>query len=72
MDGSRNGESLSKGSMKGTWREGSFTGTPEGTLSKALEMGICFIGPHFWGTRRDALFLGPLREEKISYLEKFL
>jgi len=29
-DGSANGESLSVGASGGTWREGSFTGDPEG------------------------------------------
>jgi hypothetical protein len=36
-------------------------------LSKALEMGFCFHRfPAFWRTWRDAPFLGPLREAKIS------
>jgi len=31
-----------RGSVWGTWREGSFTGTPKRMLNKALEMGVCF------------------------------
>ena len=34
--------------MRGTWREGSFTGHPKDLLSKGLEMGVCFRrGPAF-------------------------
>jgi len=29
-------------SMRGTWRECSFTGDPKDMLSKALEIGVCF------------------------------
>jgi hypothetical protein len=36
-------EQLCGSCMRGTWREGSFTGHPKDMLrSKALEMGICF------------------------------
>ena len=41
--------------MKGTWREGSFTGDPK-RCAKALVMGVCFDrGPAF-GEHRGALF----------------
>jgi len=32
--------------VKGTWKEGSLVGDPEGLLEEALKTGICFIrGP---------------------------
>jgi hypothetical protein len=35
-------------SMRGTWREGSFMGTPKDMLIKAPDMGVCFHrGPTF-------------------------
>ena len=39
--------------MKGTWREGSLAGDPEGYVEKPLEMGIS-IGTPFWGTWKRA------------------
>jgi hypothetical protein len=33
---------LSDHGVRGTWREGSFTGDPKDMISKALEMGVCF------------------------------
>ena len=47
--------------MKGTWREGSLAGNPEGYLEKALETGISFHRDSMWGTRRRARLLGTLR-----------
>jgi hypothetical protein len=45
-------ESLSSwGSVKGTWREGSLSGDPEGFLEKDLETGISLY--------RDSAFGGP-------------
>jgi hypothetical protein len=44
--GSRGGVSLCGSSVKGTWREGSLAGDPEGNVEKALETGISFYrGP---------------------------
>jgi len=40
--GSRGGVSLCGSCVKGTWREGSLAGDPEGYVEKALEMGISF------------------------------
>jgi hypothetical protein len=56
--------------MRGTWKEGSFTGDPERyMLSKALEKGVCFHrGPAVWGTWWDALFLELLREGKKNLI----
>jgi len=34
--------SLCESSVKGTWREGSLAGDPEGYVEEALEMGISF------------------------------
>ena len=34
--------------MKGTLREGSLVGDPEGYVEKALEMGICFYSVRIW------------------------
>jgi hypothetical protein len=47
-------------SIKGTLREGSFTGDPEGMLSKALEWASVSIGTPLLGNM-GALFLGSLR-----------
>ena len=41
-------------------------------LSKAPEMGVCFIGAPFWGTWGDVPFLGSLRGVKfLFYQENF-
>ena len=41
--------------MKGTWREGSLAGDPEGYVEKALEMGIPFHGgPHSGNLGEDS------------------
>jgi len=46
--------------MKGTLREGSFTGDPERYVKEGLEMGVCFHrGPAVGGTWSGASFLGP-------------
>jgi hypothetical protein len=63
--GSRNGASLSRrvSSMRGTWWEGSFTGDPERYAKQGSGNGSLLPqGPRFWGTWRDATFLGPLTE----------
>jgi hypothetical protein len=39
--------SLYGSSVKGTWREGSLAGDPEGEVEKALEIGISFHGGPF-------------------------
>ena len=42
--------------MKGTWREGSLAGDPEGCVEKALETGSSFHRGPIWGTLwRDCL-----------------
>jgi hypothetical protein len=41
--------------MKGTWREGSFSGDPKTLLSKVLEMGVCFRRGRAFGEHRGAL-----------------
>jgi hypothetical protein len=51
-----------RGSIRGTWREVSFTGDPERYVSKALKMGVCI---HRHPVLGDALCLGPLREREI-------
>jgi hypothetical protein len=53
--------SLCGSSVKGTWREGSLAGNPEGYLEKALEMGISFHRGSVWGTWRRAPVPGSLR-----------
>ena len=53
--------SLCGSSVKGTWREGSLDGDPEGYVEKALEMGISFHRGPVWGTWRTAHLLGTLR-----------
>ena len=42
--------SLCGSSVKGTWREGSLAGDPEGYVEKALEMGVSFCRGPIWGT----------------------
>jgi len=54
--GSVGGVSLCGSSVKGTCREGSLAGDPEGYLEKALERGTSFHRGSVWGTwRRDRL-----------------
>ena len=48
--------------VKGTWREGSLSGDPEGYVEKALEMGSSFHRGPIWGTWRRACLPGTLRE----------
>ena len=53
--------SLSGSSVKGTWREGSLAGDPEGYVEKALKTVISFhLGP-VWGTWRSACLPGILK-----------
>jgi hypothetical protein len=63
--GSRGGVSLSISlslSLKGTWREGSLAGDPEGYVQKAVDTCISFhIGP-VWGTWRSDHLQGTLRD----------
>ena len=47
--------------MKGTWKEGSLPGDPEGYLEKALETDISFHSGSVWGTWRRARLPGTLR-----------
>jgi len=53
--GSGGGVSLS---VKGTLREGSLAGDPDGYVEKALEMGISFHRGPIWGTWRRAHLQG--------------
>ena len=54
-------------SMKGTLREGSFTGDPERYVKQDSEMGVCFHGgPAFGEHGGGTSFLQP------SYLQEFL
>ena len=48
-------------SVKGTWREGSFTGDPEGHVEKTLETGISFHRGPVGETGREIFYQG-LRE----------
>jgi len=69
-EGSRNGASLSKEALrKEPGGRVPLMGTPKDMLSKALEMVLFPQEPRFWGTWRDAPFLGPLREAKIFFIE---
>ena len=49
--------------MKGTWREGSLAGDPEGYVEKALETGNSFHRGPVWGTWRRAHLPRTLRAE---------
>ena len=44
--------------MKGTWREGSLVGDPDGHVEKALETDISFQGGPVWGTWREGSLVG--------------
>jgi hypothetical protein len=50
--------------MRGTWREGSFTGDPERYAKYRSGNGRVPIEAPLLGKWRDAPFLGPLREGK--------
>jgi hypothetical protein len=57
--------------MRGTWREGSFTGNPKGYAKSDSENGRLFPqGPHFCGTYGDGSFLGPLRKGKNVFIRE--
>ena len=53
--------------MRGTWREGSFTGDPKEMLSKALDIGVYFHRSRALG-EYGGTFLGPLRERKHFFI----
>ena len=44
--------------MKGTWREGSIVGDPEGYVEKALETGISFYRGPILGNLEEGTFTG--------------
>jgi len=46
--------------VKGTWREGSLVGDPEGYVEEALKTGISFHRGSVWGTGRRARLPGTL------------
>jgi len=48
--------------VKGTWREDSLAGDPEGYVKKALETSISFHRGLIWGTWRRVCLPGTLRE----------
>ena len=48
--------------MKGTRREGSFAGDPEGYVKRVLETGISFHRGPVWGPWRRARLTGTLRD----------
>jgi hypothetical protein len=55
--------------VRGTWRGDSFNGDPEGYGKQDTGNGRLFpLGPRFWGTWRDAPFLGLLREGKNFFI----
>jgi hypothetical protein len=47
--------------VKGTWKEGSFAGDPEGYLEKVLETGISVYRDSVWETWGRACLPGTLR-----------
>jgi len=53
--------SLCGNSVKGTWREGSLAGDPEGYIEQALETGIFFRSNPILGTWTRARLPGTLR-----------
>jgi hypothetical protein len=60
--GSGGGVSVCGSSVKGTWREGSLAGGPEGYVEKTLEMGMSFHRGPVWETWRRARLPRTLRE----------
>jgi len=60
------GHLSARGFMNGTLREGSFTGDPEGYVSRACKWASSFVGAPLLGNIEAASFLGP------SYLEELL
>jgi len=64
------GVSLCGSFVRGTWKEGSFTGDPETLLIKALATGNSLHKAPFWGTWGDFPFLGPSREEKNFFYQQ--
>jgi len=59
--------------MRGTWREGSFTGDPKDMLSKVLEMGVCFHrGPSLVNMERRSFPRVFERKGNILNLGNFL
>jgi hypothetical protein len=50
--------SLCGSSAKGTWREGSLAGDPEGYVAKALETGIPFHRGPVWGNLEEGSSIG--------------
>ena len=58
----RGSVSLCGSSVKGTWREGTLAGDPEGYVEKALKTGISFHRGPVWGTWRRSRLLGTLRD----------
>ena len=47
-------------SIKGTWREGSLAGEPEGYVEKSFETGTSFRRGPVWGIWRKACLSGKL------------
>jgi len=60
--GSGGGASPCESSVKGTWREDSLAGDPEGYVETALETGILFNRSPVWGIWRRGHLLGTLRD----------
>ena len=60
------GHLFARDSMKGTLREGSFTGDPIDMLSTAQKWATASIGAPLLGNMEGRFFLGP------SYLEEIL
>jgi hypothetical protein len=58
--------------VRGTWREGSFTGDPE-RYAKQGSRNVCLFSqePRFWGTWRGRLPRAFERRDKFLYLGEF-
>ena len=53
--------------MKGTLREGSFTGEPEDMLSKARKWAFAFVGAPLLGNTDGRFFLGAFLLEEFLW-----
>jgi hypothetical protein len=56
--------------MRGTWREGSFTGDPKDMPSKALEVGVCFHRGPVLGNMGGRSFPGAFERRETFFIRR--
>jgi hypothetical protein len=62
--------SLRGNSLRGNWRENSFTVDPKDMLIGPWKWEAVSTGTPFWGTWGDAPFPGPLKEEQHTFYQE--